>query len=63
MAEIGNAHKMDDWKENLNFTGDCFVFPAEMFAMLIEKKFGLKCGFVFINEESVIIIQNLKSKF
>ena len=40
VAQLGNAHKMDDWKENLNFTGDCFVFPAEMFVMLIEKKFG-----------------------
>ena len=30
---------MDDWKANLNFTGDCLVFPAEMFVVLIEKKF------------------------
>ena len=35
-----NAH-LDGWKSDLSFTGDLLVFPAEMFILLMEKKFGI----------------------
>ena len=34
-----DAH-LDTWKTDLRFTGDIFVFPAEMFVVLMENQFG-----------------------